>query len=246
MSISLFIIGQICQFAKKGVKNQKYEVIGVLEPKGAMLGQSQDNLVFIPITHFLRYFASYWEESLQITLRAKSSELMTHAVDEAIGAMRSIRNVKPWEENDFEIETNEALTEQFAGLTSYLQWFGLISGGIALIAAGVGIMNIMLVSVTERTKEIGIRKAVGAKKSNILTQFLTEAVVLCQIGGIVGIAAGVIAGNLAGSFLEAKAVIPWDWVIMGSLLCVLIGVVFGTYPAYKASTLDLIEALRYE
>ncbi len=228
------------------IKNQKYEVIGVLEPKGAMLGQSQDNLVFIPITHFLRYFASYWEESLQITLRAKSSELMTHAVDEAIGAMRSIRNVKPWEENDFEIETNEALTEQFAGLTSYLQWFGLISGGIALIAAGVGIMNIMLVSVKERTREIGVRKAIGARRNWILTQFIIEAITLCQIGGLIGIILGNVAGGLLGFAIGMKLHLPIDWIAASILICTLLGLFFGAYPAWKAAKLDPIEALRYE
>lgn len=117
---------------------------------------------------------------------------------------------------------------------------------IALIAAGVGIMNIMLVSVTERTREIGIRKALGARKTWILAQFLIEAVVLCFIGGIIGILLGLGIGNFAGSFLNAQTAIPVDWVIIGITLCVLIGVIFGTYPAYKAANLDPIEALRYE
>jgi putative ABC transport system permease protein len=135
---------------------------------------------------------------------------------------------------------------QVNDITSGVRIGSLVIAGIALLAAGVGIMNIMLVSVTERTREIGIRKAIGARKINILFQFLSEAVVLSLLGGLVGIFLGIIVGNLAGSFLNAAAVIPVDWVIIGVILCVVIGVTFGTYPAYKASNLDPIEALRYE
>ncbi len=228
------------------IKNQSYEVVGVLEAKGAMVGQSQDNLVIIPITHFLRYFASYWEETLDIALRAKSRELLPQAIDEAIGAMRSIRNLKPWEENDFEYETNESIKEQFSGLTSYLSWFGLVSGGIALIAAGVGIMNIMLVSVKERTREIGIRKAIGAKRHWILLQFIIEAITLCQVGGLIGILLGIGASAGFGAMLSLKLGLPLDWIAFSIIICTLLGLIFGAYPAWKAAKLDPIEALRYE
>lgn len=228
------------------IKNQKYEVIGVLEPKGAMFGQSQDNMVLIPITHFLNYFANYWESSVQIALRARSRELMQEAVDEAIGAMRIVRNLKPWEENDFEIETNESIKEQFSGLTKYLKWFGFVSGGIALIAAGVGIMNIMLVSVKERTREIGVRKAVGAKRRWILYQFIIEAITLCQIGGLIGIIIGLLAGGVFGSLIGGTFSIPIGWVIFSIVICTMLGLIFGAYPAWKAAKLDPIEALRYE
>ncbi|HEX2984602.1 MAG TPA: FtsX-like permease family protein [Ignavibacteriales bacterium] len=117
---------------------------------------------------------------------------------------------------------------------------------ISLLAAGIGIMNIMLVSVTERTREIGIRKAIGAKRKNILFQFLIEAITLCQFGGLIGIVLGVGIGNLVGSLLNAVPTIPIDWVLIGVGLCVMVGIVFGTYPAYKAANLDPIEALRYE
>ncbi|MGE5436889.1 MAG: ABC transporter permease, partial [Syntrophothermus sp.] len=122
----------------------------------------------------------------------------------------------------------------------------LIVSLIAMIAAGVGIMNIMLVSVTERTKEIGIRKAIGARKINILFQFLTEAILLCFTGGIIGILIGVAIGNLAGGIINAQSAIPYNWVILGMAICLLTGIIFGTYPAYKAANLDPIEALRYE
>ena len=131
-------------------------------------------------------------------------------------------------------------------MTSGIKIGALVISIIALLAAGIGIMNIMLVSVTERTREIGIRKAVGAKKSNILIQFSLDAIVLCLIGGFIGILLGVGIGNFAGSFINAQAAIPYDWVAIGLSLCVMVGIIFGTYPAYKASNLDPIEALRHE
>lgn len=228
------------------INNQKYEIIGVLEPKGAMFGQSQDNMVLIPITHLLNYFASFWESSVQIVLRARSRDVFTQAIDETIGAMRLVRNLKPWEENDFEIETNESIKEQFSGLTKYLQWFGFISGGIALIAAGVGIMNIMLVSVKERTREIGVRKAVGAKRRWIMYQFIIEAITLCQVGGAIGIVVGILAGGAFGLMIGGTFSIPIGWVVFSVIICTLLGVAFGAYPAWKAAKLDPIEALRYE
>ena len=160
--------------------------------------------------------------------------------------MRKIRKVEPGQENDFEIFSNESLIGQVNDITSGIRIGAMVVSIIALLAAGVGIMNIMLVSVTERTREIGIRKAVGARKSSILMQFLVEAIILCTLGGIIGIFIGVGIGNLAGSFLNANAAIPYDWVFIGLLLCVTVGLIFGTYPAYKAANLDPIEALRYE
>jgi putative ABC transport system permease protein len=122
---------------------------------------------------------------------------------------------------------------------------GLISS-IALIAAGIGIMNIMLVSVTERTREIGIRRAVGAKKRNILTQFILEAIVVCEVGGLAGVALGVAGGNAAAYFLKVPPAIPVDWVALGLIICSVVGIIFGSYPAFKAANIDPIDALRYE
>ncbi|HYF03783.1 MAG TPA: ABC transporter permease, partial [Patescibacteria group bacterium] len=153
------------------IKNKKFTVIGVLKQRGAMLGQSQDNLALVPISYFMRYFSSEWEASVTIMLRAYSRESLPETIDESIGIMRSLRNVKPWEENSFEVSTNETIAEQFAGFTGYLAIFGQLAGGFALLAAGIGIMNIMLVTVKERTREIGIRKAIGAQKNWILLQF---------------------------------------------------------------------------
>ncbi len=228
------------------IKNHHFDVVGILEEQGAVLGQSLDNQVIIPLTQFLRYYAYRWEESLQISIKTPSKEALLPVVDEAIGIMRTIRKVKPWEENNFELETNESLSEQFSGLTVYVFYFGLLCGSIALIAAGVGIMNIMLVSVNERTREIGIRKAVGAKRSWILMQFIIETVTLCQIGGIIGIGFGLIGSALLSSAAGFDISLPVDWILISIGICTFLGVAFGAYPSWKAAKLDPIEALRYE
>lgn len=228
------------------IKNQRYTVIGIQGIKGALLGQSQDNTAVIPVTQFLTYFADEWEESLIIQVQAKNMDLLSSTMDETIGILRSIRNVKPWEENSFELETNQSITEQFEGFTGFLSYFGLFSGAIALIAAGVGIMNIMLVSVKERTREIGIRKAVGAKKHWILFQFIIETITLCQVGGFFGIILGIGASFFLGSALGIKLTLPIDWIIISITICTFLGIVSGAYPAWRAAKLDPIDALRYE
>lgn len=228
------------------IKNQKYTVVGVMKTRGAMLGQSKDNMVIIPITNFLKYFASPWEESLTISVRALNRELLEPTLDEVIGNLRAIRNVKPWEENTFEIETNETISQQFGSFVNFLSIFGFISGGFALIAAGVGIMNIMLVAVKERTREIGIRKAVGAKRRWILWQFILEAISLCQVGGVFGIIFGILGGFLLGNAIKLPMSFPISWILISVFVCTILGIGFGAYPAYRAANLDPIEALRYE
>ncbi|MCX7909908.1 MAG: ABC transporter permease [Ignavibacteria bacterium] len=228
------------------VKNQRYTVIGVMKTRGAMLGQSKDNMVIIPLTNFLKYFASPWEESLTISVRALDRTLIESTMDEVIGNLRVVRNVKPWEENTFEIETNETISQQFGSFVNFLSIFGFLSGGFALIAAGVGIMNIMLVAVKERTREIGIRKAVGAKKRWVLWQFIFEAITLCQVGGIIGIILGVVGGYLLGNAIKLPMYFPISWIILSVIVCTILGISFGAYPAYRAANLDPIEALRYE
>lgn len=223
----------------------KLRVIGVLESQGAVFGQSQDNFAIIPITTYQKYYGKR-NRSVNITVQAFDRESYDNLIEVTEGYFRTIRKVEPGVENDFDIRSNEQMLRQINDITAGVRIGSYVIAAIALLAAGVGIMNIMLVSVTERTKEIGIRKAIGAKKSNVLFQFLVEAVALSLAGGFVGIILGIAAGNIAGSFLDAKAVFPIDWVIIGFTLCVLIGVTFGTYPAYKASNLDPIEALRYE
>lgn len=228
------------------IKHQSFTVIGVLEQKGAILGQSQDNKVIIPISQFLKYYASWWEESLTVTIRAKSKEMLTPCIDETIGIMRTLRNVQPWQENSFEINTNESISQQFSIFTNFLSVFGSISGFIALIAAGVGIMNIMLVSVKERTREIGIRKAVGARRFWILIQFIIESITLCQVGGLIGIIIGFVSALYLGSLISINITFSLFWFIFSIIVCSVIGLIFGSYPAWKAARLDPIDALRYE
>jgi len=227
------------------VDNQPLRVIGVLEKQPEMFGESNDNGVLIPITTWQSIYGKY-KNSAHIMVTAHSSEEYQDVIDAAIGHFRKIRKVEPGEPDDFSIFSNESLITQVNDITDPIKIGALVISVIALLAAGVGIMNIMLVSVTERTREIGIRKAIGARRNSILIQFLIEAIILCFFGGVVGIIIGVGIGNLAGSFLSAQAAIPVDWVIIGISLCILVGIIFGTYPAYKAANLDPIEALRYE
>lgn len=223
----------------------RLEVIGMFEPQGQLFGQSRDNFIATPLTTFQNKYGKH-SRSINITVMAYNAQTYNDTIEAAIGYMRTIRKVPAGEDNDFDIFSNESLIMQVGNITQYIKLGAIIVAFIALLAAGIGIMNIMLVSVTERTREIGIRKAIGAKKRNILFQFLIEAITLCQFGGIIGIIMGVGVGNLAGSFLNAQPTLPMDWIIIGVSLCVLIGITFGTYPAYKAANLDPIEALRYE
>jgi len=233
-------VGQIIR-----VNNYPLKVIGVLDKQPQLFGQSRDSYLVMPITRFQSIYGKL-HRSINITVMSQSKENYNSTIEAAIGYMRAIRKVGPGKDNDFDIFSNESIMGQINNITSGVRIGAMVISIIALIAAGVGIMNIMLVSVTERTREIGIRKAIGARRFSILSQFLTEAVILCVTGGFIGIFLGVGVGNLAGSFLNAQMAIPYDWVFIGFTLCIFVGLVFGTYPAYKASNLDPIEALRYE
>ena len=227
------------------IEGLNYYVIGVAERQGEAFGQSQDNYIAIPVTNYLQKFSNKWT-TLSINVEAASEKDYDKTREEVIGIMRTIRKVKAGEDNDFELETNDEMIETFSGFTSGIKLFALSVSIIALVVAGIGIMNIMLVSVTERIKEIGIRKAIGATKQDILTQFLMEAVFLSEFGGIVGIIMGISAGNLVSFIFKIPAVIPIDWAIIGLAVCSLIGIGFGIYPAWKAAQLDPIESLRFE
>ena len=222
-----------------------YTVIGVLEAKGAMLGGNQDNFAIIPITTGLNRFGHTWR-TISILVQASSQAKYDDTVEQVRGILRAIRKVEPGKEDDFEVFSNDSLIDQFKSFTLTVRVVVAVVSSIALVAAGIGIMNIMLVSVTERTREIGIRRAVGAKKRNIMTQFIMEAIVLCEVGGAIGVALGILGGNAAAIFLKVPPVIPVDWIIFGLLICSVVGIVFGTYPAFKAANLDPIESLRYE
>lgn len=227
------------------IDGQNYTIVGVLAPKGTSFGSSQDNLVITPITRWLAIYGRQWR-SISINVQAPSQAELADTMERAIGMMRLVRGLKPEDFNDFEVFSNESLIDAFNKIADMVAIGALIISAIALLASGVGVMNIMLVSVTERTKEIGIRKSIGAKKRNILLQFLAEAVALSLIGGVAGVAIGVGGGNAVALAMNTPITFPWLWAAIGLLVCGGIGITFGLYPAWKASALDPIEALRYE
>jgi len=221
-----------------------YTVIGVLEAKGRVMGGDQDVFVAIPITTGLNRYGH--DRSISIQVRAVDEKSFADTVEQVRGVLRALRKVAPSDPDDFELFSNDTLIAQFRSITQAARLGAAVISSIALLAAGIGIMNIMLVSVTERTREIGIRRAIGAKKRNIMTQFILEAIVLCEIGGVMGVILGIAGGNSAAYFLKMPPSVPLDWVGFGLFICSVVGIIFGTYPAYKAATLDPIESLRYE
>ena len=222
-----------------------YNVIGVLAAKGGALGGEQDNFAVVPVTTALNRVGR-WARSLTILVQARDAASYEDTTEQVRGIMRVARKVPPGVEDDFELFSNNSLISQFDSFTMAVRIGVSVISSIALIAAGIGIMNIMLVSVTERTREIGIRRAVGAKKRNIMTQFIMEAVVLCEVGGVIGVVLGILGGNGVALYMKVPPAIPFDWIVIGLVICSIVGIVFGTYPAYKAANLDPIESLRYE
>ncbi len=222
----------------------RYEVIGVMEKMGQAMMGNQDNIVTIPNSTFIKTYGDWG--SISIAVKAKSAETILDAMDQVTAILRIARKVPPGDENDFEVVTADSIMNTLRNLTGFIFIAAVIICGISLLVGGIGIMNIMLVSVTERTREIGIRKAVGAKRRHILTQFMTEAVGICLFGGLIGILLGVVVGLLIAQAFKLPPVIPLWSIFVGMGFSLLIGVVFGTYPALKAAKLDPIEALRYE
>jgi putative ABC transport system permease protein len=227
------------------IDNGVYTVIGVFVHKETALGGNFNNFGVIPITSYFQEYGRY-EQSINIMVKARSREVLDEAIEQCRFILRTARNVPPAAEDDFSWFSNDSLVREFNDFTLYFRLGVLVVSSIALLAAGVGIMNIMLVSVTERTREIGIRKAIGAQRRAILSQFMVEAVILCELGGVIGIGLGIVAGNVVGILLEVPAIVPWEWVGIGIGVCSLVGLLFGVYPAWKAAMLDPIEALRYE
>jgi len=227
------------------INDKPYQIIGVLGEKGMAFGATDDDNMLVPIT---RYFDDFgWvNRTVNIAIQAPSQQTYNQTLDKAIGAFRIARGLKLGQDNDFEIYSNDTLVSAFHQVADVISTGALLVSAIALLAAGIGIMNIMLVSVTERTREIGLRKAIGARKKDIVRQFLLEAIVLSEIGGLAGIATGVAGGNGIAVWLEIPMVFPWFWTVTGLVVCSIIGIGFGWYPAWKAAQLHPIEALRYE
>jgi len=222
-----------------------YAVVGVLAPKGGSVGGNQDNFAVIPLTTALHRYGLRWR-GLSIMVQARSSAEYADCEEQVHGILRDVRKVRPGDPDDFELFSNDSLIDQFKTFTRAVRIGVTVVSSIALLAAGVGIMNIMLVSVTERTREIGVRRAIGAKRRNIMAQFIMEAVVLCEVGGVIGVVLGILGGNVLAWFMKVPPAVPVDWIVLGLVLCSIVGIVFGTYPAWKAANLDPIESLRYE
>jgi putative ABC transport system permease protein len=232
------------------VDNRKYQVIGVFDEKKSAFGGNFDNYVLMPVTTFTQTYGlvdrNGFPRSVNVTVRAKTPEQLDDAIAETRQLLRRLRGVKPGQPDNFDVFTSESLITQFNRMSAGVKLAAFVIGIIALVVAGIGIMNIMLVAVTERTREIGIRKALGARSGSILRQFLTEAVILCNIGGVVGVAAGFGLGNLVAVFTHFDAHVPMEWAVIGLLFCSAVGIAFGLLPAIRAARLDPVEALRYE
>ncbi|NIA32071.1 MAG: FtsX-like permease family protein [Actinobacteria bacterium] len=226
------------------IEGERFEVVGVFGEMGGFLGRSRDDRVAIPITRFEKVYGK--NRSVNITVKAKSAELYDMAIEQTIGVLRAVRKVPPGTKNDFEIRTNDQFMDFFDNLTKYVRFAAIAIASISLLVAGVGIMNIMLVSVTERTREIGIRKSLGAKRRDILWQFMIEAVVLSEFGGVIGIFMGLGVGKLVQAVSPVPAAVPIWTVVLGLVFCSAVGLIFGVYPATKAARMDPITALRFE
>lgn len=227
------------------IRGINYTVIGVLKEKGASMTFSGDKMAIIPLMSLRQYFGSQ-TNSYNISVAVAQSIELPDAMASAEGTLRRVRGVQLGQPSDFELEKSDGLISLVLDNTNTLRLAAIFIGLVTLFGAAIGLMNIMLVSVTERTREIGICKSLGATRSNILIQFLVEAIVICQIGGLLGVIFGILAGNSVSALVGGAFIIPWNWIALGLALCFIVGLISGLYPAMKAARLDPIEALRHE
>lgn len=227
------------------VRGAKFKVVGILESKGSTFGNNQDLRVLIPIQAARSLFSTP-NINYSISVKVGSKELLEGAQDEAIITFRNIRGLNPVEENNFGIERSDDLINQIFSITGYLNLAAWIISIITIFGSSIALMNIMLVSVTERTREIGVRKAMGAKKNTIATQFFMETLIIGQIGGVIGIILGILIGMGVSSVADFDFVTPWKAMFWATGITILVAILAGSYPAAKAARQDPIESLRYE
>ena len=227
------------------IRGVKFKVVGVLESKGSTFGNNQDLRILIPI-QVARGIFTEPNINYTISIMVKEKELLNAAQDEAIITFRNIRRLSPIEKDNFGIERSDDLINRIASITGYLEVAAWIISIITILGSSIALMNIMLVSVTERTREIGVRKALGAKNATISTQFFIETIVIGQIGSVLGIILGVLTGLAFSSFFESEFSLPWIPMIWATIITFVVAIIAGFYPAMKASKLDPIESLRYE
>jgi len=228
------------------INNIPFRVIGTLKPKGSTFGRSLDNLIITSYSNVRRFFNSNSNSSFSIQVKVPDIKMIDGAIGEATGTFRTVRKLTVTESDNFMIDKSDSFAELLITNLSFITAAALLIGVITLVGAAIGLMNIMLVAVTERTKEIGLVKAIGGKRKNVRYQFLYESIIISLLGAAFGIVLGILLGNVVGILLSTSFVIPWGWVLFGIFICSVVGLVAGLYPALKAARLNPIDALRYE